>query len=136
MEYIPNREEKIAATVVLVEANSNEGLDLCRRFAKDGKRCNKCKCNTCTMGTRYNWVQINPGHWEIIGELDKRPVAITIFWARVDGYLIAFWEVTSQVADYAMVRKWQEKIFPKVPTVNAMNFHNAIRVIDELKEKE
>lgn len=135
IDYTPNKEEKIAGTVVLVEANSNETSDIWERFAKDGKRC-KCTCDICTRTKRYPWTQITPGYWETIGKLDNRPVCVSIFWVRISGYLIAFWEVTSQVVDYVMVNDWLEKTFPKVPTANAMNFHNAIRVIQELKKKK
>ena len=120
MGWMPNGPEKIKQTEYLVEATSNEVLDIWRTY-----------CDTSFHPhegmKKYSWEQMNPGWAPTIGQLDGRPVRISMFWNRLDGHMIGFWEATSQVVDYRMIDEWFARTFQGVPTVNeCMNFSNVL----------
>lgn len=53
-----------------------------------------------------NWEQEGMGRVVTIGEIDKRPVSISIFWAKLNGKRVMFYEGCSQVVDYKMIEDW------------------------------
>ena len=136
MDYIPNRREKVEGTVALIEATHNENHNLWLHYSKQGARCAPAMKEYGTV-PKLDWIQVNPGHWEQIGTLDKRPVCVSVFWARIDGYLVGFWDATSQVVDYEMVKVWLKKTFPDdVYMTDATNFYNAIHHIREREKND
>jgi hypothetical protein len=64
--------------------------------------------------------QDNPGFCASIGEIDKRPIAVTVFWNLVGGnkltgfpgFRVAVVEGTSQLVDYEMIEEWEKAVFP------------------------
>ena len=44
-------------------------------------------------------------------ELDKRPVAISVSWARIEGHLVMFWYACSQVTDSVQIDAWLAAMF-------------------------
>jgi hypothetical protein len=104
-------EEMVATTEHLVEANSFEVLSLWQRFHQ-------------LYG--YSWEQTYSGYMEPIGELDCRPVCISLRWDKVGGKLFCFYEMCSQVQDRELMREWIKLTFPGIQEVDAMNFHNAL----------
>lgn len=77
-------------------------------------------------GKKLPWKQIMVGHHQEIGTLDKRPVCLSITYAEIDGFYIAFYEAVSQVVDHKLVDSWVDKTFPGKPKSNAANFINVI----------
>ncbi len=58
------------------------------------------------------WTEVSRGETLIIGEVDKRPIAVSVFWGIIVTKHIAFVDVTSQLADYKMSEEWQKAVFP------------------------
>jgi len=93
------------------------------------------------------WEQEMAGHMVCIGELDKRPVCVSIFYAKLNGKRVAFYEGTSQVVDHLMIEEWLhhwtlEKIRwdngHRWAHCDSSNFHHcldAIGVLDEYREE-
>jgi hypothetical protein len=116
----------VRLTEYLVEANGNETQNFWRDFSlQAGRMPRYAKINP---DLRVSWEQLS-GMSQTIGKLDKRPVAVTVFWNRLNGHLIGFWEATSQVVDHKMIEEWLDKTFPNVPRTDSMNFTHAFRVI-------
>jgi len=131
MEYVPNSDEKIAETVYLVEATSEEQHSLWLMYSRGGA---KIRGSNYPSGVKkLRWNQTNPGWVQQIGWLDNRPICVTIFWARIEGYLVGFWSSDSELVDYKMIKLWLEKTFPNVPTTNSTNFHHVTCHISERK---
>lgn len=131
MSY-PDTPEKLSAfaedmfkqTEVVVEATDCERLFLWKDYSKDAI--------VKTEINRYTWEQMNPGICPKIGELAGFPVCVSCFWNKINGIMVCFWEATSRVVDYEMVKKWVlGRCRPTCQSTNAMNFHNAIIYIDE-----
>lgn len=74
------------------------------------------------------WEQLTSGFTETLGRIGDRPIVLSGFFARLrakptdPGKLVLFWELCSQLADYAMAERWLSETLPKVPTTNAQNF--------------
>jgi hypothetical protein len=79
-----------------------------------------------------------------IGTLARRPVTLSVFWARIEGRLVAFYESPSQVTDSIMVEKWLGLNCAPLKWDNgtrnarcdAQNFHLCIAAIREANERE
>jgi hypothetical protein len=112
-------ERKLAETVFIVEATDLERLMLWRDHAE-----------------RTNWQQDNPGTMIIAGHLDGRPVCVTLTWEIQCGQRVLFWEATSEVVDYKMIKAWfaQNTHAPdwgggRPARCNASNFHHCLDAI-------
>lgn len=125
----PWGEKEIEATEYLVEANSDETHYLWRDWALQAKITN---ARIRDDYPRFTWEQLS-GYCQQIGTLDDRPVMITIYWNRLNGHLIGFWTMDSQVTDHKMAREWLDKTFPNIPQTNVSNFTHALRIIKEEK---
>jgi hypothetical protein len=112
--------EFLKDVVGVVEATSYEALCLWREQHKEKSK---------------SWESDNGGYLPTVGELDGRPVVISLFVNTVDGHPILFMEPTSQVVDHQMIQKWLMDHLPSTAfiqrddgqhlnMVNAMNFHN------------
>lgn len=132
--YRPNEsiEERLAQTIFLVEATQNEQHSLWFMFTSGGARYLAKK-----------WKQISPSLGIEMGSLDNRPVFVQIDWAEIDGALIGFWEPTSEVVDYAQIKKWFEEHYKatyddgtRPATCNSSNFHQCVNAIKQWKEKQ
>lgn len=84
------------------------------------------------------WEQL--GGWGVtVGELDGRPVCVSMDWVRMDGHLIMFWEAVSQVVDQLQVEEWFAEHFTgtwgggRRAVTDASNFHFAVAAIDEIR---
>ena|SRR5581483_3409967 len=88
-----------------------------------------------------NWRQDSMGSCVHIGDLDKRPVVVTFFWAKLNGHLVVFWEATSEVVDYKMVEEWLGKYCnpqhnDRRSRCDANNFHHVIEYINDCHAEE
>lgn len=88
-----------------VEANSYEKLTIWQTFHEKAK----------------SWESISRGSMRTIGEIDKRPVCVCLFWDVINGKKVLFYEATSQVVDHEMVAKWICE--------NALDYGNGRRII-------
>ncbi len=102
-------------TVALVEATDFERLCLWRE-SKD----------------THTWEEDYRGLMSTIGYLNKRPICVCVVWAKIDGYLVAFYDATSLVVDHSKVEDWLKEQAPKASRTNAMNFHTALHEIERL----
>lgn len=92
----------------LVEANSYEGHCIWKEY--HGK---------------HTWEQF-PGYHVTIGELDARPVCLSLMPIAVDGQMIMLWDACSQVIDHLLIEHWLTDTFPNVRKTDAMNFPNVL----------
>jgi hypothetical protein len=93
--------------------------------------------------TTVHWKQLPYGYTVQVGTLDNRPVVMTLRWASLDGKLILFWDVCSQVTDSGMVEAWLSGNFhgtwdkgTRRARTDAMNFHHCIHAIKEPKSND
>lgn len=123
-------------TVFCVEATSHEIHMLWRDFADD----RTAREYGPPTKRRVKWEQLNPGSMPTIGTLGKRPICLTIFWVRIDGQVVMFYEATSELVDWAKIRAWLDIEYKHVPMWNngtrkpfchAQNFHHCLSAIDE-----
>lgn len=116
--------DRIARTVALVEATNFEHLMLWAQYAEDG---NLQERDSYRRDVRMSWVQDLSGWHEQVGFCcNVAAIHVSMSWATVDGHLMCFWESTSTIVDYDIVKKWLLQTFPKnVRTTDAQNFHNA-----------
>jgi len=67
-----------------------------------------------------------------VGEVDSRPVYVSLTTAIVAGKKILFYNATSEIVDYNMIEEWLKDVLPEsarqitgfVNKTDAMNFHN------------
>lgn len=87
---------------------------------------------------KVNWEQINDGWLVEVGKDHKRPVCISVTWARIDGKLVMFWYPTSQIVNHTIINKWLKKHFKgkwdddrREAFCDASNFHHCLDAIEE-----
>lgn len=123
----PPQDERFKDTFFLVEATSFERL-----------------CLWNERGEQEVWEDQSIGYMVQVGTLDRRPVTIQIFWFRIDGRLVGFWDSPSQVVDHKMVEEWlDENCTPakwdnrtRHARCDAMNFHLCIHAIRQANERD
>lgn len=123
----PPEDERFKETFFLVEATSFEKFCLWQQWHNE-----------------VNWEQDSLGLVGEIGRIDDRPVALSVSWAKIDGQLVAFYEMTSQVTDSQMLEKWLEDNCtpPKWDNgsrrahCDAQNFHHCIAAVREANARE
>lgn len=72
-----------------------------------------------------NWISMTVKHSRIIGYVNERPICITFGYSQINGKIILVWELSSQLADYAMSDDWLKENFEAYKNgkhCNAMNF--------------
>lgn len=116
MRYDDDIELMIQQTTLIVEATSYEKLCLWQEWH-----------------TKCVWDQILTGILPTIGKLDGRPIVVSLFWARINGKMVLFYEPTSQLVDHLMIDKWFRETFPcavgyeKEWKIDAMNFRPPLK---------
>lgn len=134
-------------TVAVVEATDTEVFYLWKEWSNESGYDDLDYVKRGRTHPKRSWVQVNPGYGETIGHVGKMPVVISLTWVRIDGKLVLFYELSSQMQDHRMVEPWLEKQFgrqgwPKWDhgyrrmKTNAMNFGHAIEAVDESNEKK
>ncbi len=90
------------------------------------------------VGADLHWEQLNPGGMVTIGQLDGRPVNLSLTFARIEGRIVLFWFACSQVTDSVMADAWLAKTFdPKRrATCDANNFNHCIHAIEAANAAE
>jgi hypothetical protein len=105
--------ERIAATQYLVEADDFAQSALWERYASETYR---------RDWAAVSWEQLNPGTLRTIGHVGDLPVCVCLSWARIGSLLVCFYEATSVMVDWNMVKAWLRDTFPNVPKTDATNF--------------
>lgn len=128
-------ERRIKETKYVVEASSDECFMLWEKFS------NEAMFKRPDFNV-HKWEQLNPGLSLTLGEIVGRPVCMHIWWYKIDGVMVMFWEMTSQLQDYAMAEKWlEEHCDPKEPdgrsaSCNCANFAHCLHFIADLNNKK
>lgn len=118
-------------TVFCVEATSYEQLALWSNHSNESEH--------ALYRKTYDWEQLNPGSLTTIGQYTRRPVCVNINYVRINGQVVMFYEPTSELVDWRMVRKWLDKEYAHVPKwdgsrrphCDAMNFGHCLAAIDQ-----
>lgn len=111
---------------------------------------------------RLDWEGISMGHSLIIGwlrtiptgkrlrtlkafkNLEARPINVCVFFARLNGVLVGFYEVVSTLSDQDVVDEWLEtlpnvkkakKAGDRAPHCNADNFHHCLFFVQDQSGK-
>lgn len=125
-------ESRLKETLFCVQATSFEQHELWSRW---------CVENTeATRPVFEKWEQL--GGWGVVvGELDGRPVCVSMDWVRMSGHCVMFWEAVSQVVDSLQVEAWFAKHFTRTwdggrrAMTDAGNFHHVMDAIDEVRKQ-
>lgn len=122
-------EDLINTAVFVVEASSFEKQSLWERWAQQSPN---------PVKKLIDWQDCGRGWLIQIGQLDDRPVNLSIFGATLNGQHVLFYEAVSQVVDWTQVEKWfKEHCWPKWDNgtrrahCDAMNFHHCIEAVTE-----
>lgn len=125
-------ESRLKETLFCVEATSFERFTLWSRWCAESQEQWKPLFE--------KWEQL--GGWLVtVGELDDRPVCVSMDWVRMDGHLIMFWKAVSQVVDQLQVEAWFTEHFDRAwgggrqSMTDASNFHFAVAAIDEARNQ-
>ncbi len=93
-------------------------------------------------GKVERWEQEGMGHGVIIGYVDKRPVNLSISYAKIDGRRVAFFEGVSQVVDHEMIREWLRPRTKhlswdggRIARCDAMNFAHCLHAIEAMNRR-
>jgi len=113
-------DERFKDTIFAVEATGYERLALWREFRDQ-------------FGEK-NWEEDSMGFSQQVGELAGLPVMVTVFFTKIFGQRVCFYESESMVTHYDMVKTWvmNQCNNPKwyngyrTAQADAMNFHHAI----------
>lgn len=128
----------IRETVYIVEATSFEKSCLWERWAFNNRYSRVFPDpKNPENAHRVHWADISLGFWKQLGELAGSPVCVSVFFARILGKTIAFYEGSSQVVDMRMVEAWLDEEFPNARgRVNAQNFHNCVGDLERMLKDE
>lgn len=122
-------ESRLKETFFVVEATSFEVHCLWQHHAEKSDN---------RIFPAVTWEQVNPGWVVTVGELDNRPVVLSLSWVRINDKLVMFWDQCSQVADSVMAEAWIDRHFTtkwdrssRDSKTDANNFHHCIHAIRE-----
>lgn len=121
-------EEKIAKTEYLVEADDFTKQALWQRHSHEGLPFSRSER---WDGPRFEWRDL-PGVGFHIGDLDGRPLMLTVMWSIVGGALVGFYHGSSQLVDHARIEEYLDEKFPDVPRTDARN----LRVLAYLEDRD
>ena len=85
---------------------------------------------------RVTWEQVSSGYMHTVGYISvnrkKMPVTVTVFFAVLNGKVVAFYESTSQVVDHRMVEAWvksESSAHRGGNRCDGMNFHQCLSYV-------
>lgn len=121
-------EDRLKETFFIVEATSFEQHSLWSNYAKESD-------HRLYNHKGLKWEQMD-GWMVTVGTLDDRPVCMSLSWVRIEGELVMFWYMCSQVTDSLMAEAWIDKYFTgrwdggtRSAGTDAQNFHHCIHAI-------
>lgn len=62
-----------------------------------------------------------------VGQVDGRPVVISLNVVIIRGHRVMYYNATSQLVDYKMIDEYLEQMWPGVAKTDALNIHNVLR---------
>ena len=91
----------------------------------------------CTV----RWQQLT-GELATIGLYCKRPICVSVSWVRINGFVVMFYEPTSELVDWRVVKKWLAEEYAHVPKwdgsrtpqCDAMNFSHCLSHTRDLQK--
>jgi hypothetical protein len=115
-------------TVWLVEADG---------YARSALWAESSSQSTRPMGRTVSWEEESAGFTETIGSLMtddgvRIPVVCEVFFAKLNGFMVAFYHPCSRAVDWNLIRKWICAQCPSARTSDAMNFHLCLEEIRRL----
>lgn len=129
-------QQRFSKTIFVVEATSAEQFFLWQ------ERSDTSDCMSKTYDRlKVRWEELSEGCWTQIGKIGKRPVCISLSWARIEGQLVLFWRMTSEVTDLSLAEKYLNKMMDPFPMwdngrrraeTDAMNFHLAVEAARQI----
>ena len=69
-----------------------------------------------------SWEQIPSGHGKTVGFVDNRTVFMSFLYANINGVLVLFWHLTSEVCDYRIA---EEFLLKNTNIVRKNDLHDA-----------
>lgn len=129
--------ERFNKTVAVIKATDAERLFLWMEWAIGSAWDDVEQVKRGKPHAKLVWEQMSSGYYEEIGRVDNNIVGLTMFWARIAGQVVCFWETSSAVADARLAERFLAARFGRLrrPVVtNAMNFHNAVIAIERANE--
>ena len=83
---------------------------------------------------KIQWEEDSSGLVYTVGYLSELPVVIELFWVTLNGHRVCFYNSTSRVVDWTMIKGWLSKVcYPlwdgnsRHADTDAMNFHHCIQ---------
>jgi len=134
---------RLANVEFVCEATSCEKQDLWSKFHFGVRSINGQRC-TCGADdfTRYSWESDNMGLQIEVGRFFGHPVVILVWFVKVNGLNVMFWEDTSRVVDHDIIKEWlRDNVAPKwdhgqrLAHTDAINFHHVIHASKEKEKK-
>jgi hypothetical protein len=126
-------DEALRIAEFVVEASSFERQALWEGWAKDASGLSGVSVRP--NRDRIDWRDQSRGWLEQVGELDARPVNISLSIAWLNGHPVLFYEAVSQVVDWKRIEAWfRERCWPlwdngtRRAHCDAMNFHHCLEV--------
>jgi hypothetical protein len=111
-----------------VEATSYEKHMLWQEYASEALR---YRAGGPDHRLRYSWKEGLSGLGHGVGEIDGRPVVISLLVDIVGGHRILFWHATSVMVDYDLIGKWLDAVLPDRRNSDPMNFSNLFHGLPE-----
>lgn len=75
----------------------------------------------------WSWTDERSGYIARVGELDDRPVMISIMKAVVQGQSVLFWHPTSVVVDHDMIEAWFRQHMPDTIKIDVDGFQALVQ---------
>lgn len=81
------------------------------------------------------WEQEGMGFMPYVGDIERKPIHVSLFWYRIEGRWVCFYYACSQVVDHRMIEAWLEQHFTggagKRAMCDAANFNHCLQAIKE-----
>ncbi len=119
LKFSESDKEMFHQVKYLVEANRYEMLELWKYWHGD---------------LAVPWKEESRGYFTTIGRINKRPICVSIFCAKINGHRVAFYEGTSELVDHKMIDEWLTFCLGDTGRCDAGNFHQCIRALEETED--
>ncbi len=125
-------ETRLAQTFYVVEATDTERFMLWCEHSSRTMHPPWDVRNNRRANEPVEWEE-SMGGWGVhVGDDNKRPVYISVSWARLNGQLVCFWYPTSRIINITKCEAWIDAHFTKPGArCNAMNFNHCLHAIEE-----
>ena len=70
------------------------------------------------------WRESRGGPMVTVGFINERPIVITINHVKLCDQNVIFWEATSELVDYSMIKNWFSQVMPYCTAIYSENFES------------